>query len=277
MTPPKAPDPADRDAYTHGHHESVVRTHASRDVANSAAYLVPHLRPGLRVLDVGSGPGSITVDLARHVAPGGSVLGVDASAAIVEQARELAATSGVEGVGFAVGDAYALDHPDGSFDVVHAHQVLQHLARPIEALREWRRVLRPGGLLAVREVDYGGVIWNPSASGLARWLELYDDVHRWNGGEPNAGRHLTNWVRTAGFDDVHASASLWLFASPAEREWWGTAWAERATRSQFATHAVESAHATPGELEEIASAWRAWVADPDGWFLMPHGEIVARA
>ncbi|WP_127793507.1 methyltransferase domain-containing protein [Agromyces sp. LHK192] len=265
---------ASRDAYTHGHHESVVRTHARRDVANSAAYLVPHLTPGTRVLDVGSGPGSITIDLGRHV-PGGSVLGVDASAEIVDAARELAADAGVDGVAFAVGDAYALEHPDDSFDVVHAHQVLQHLARPVDALREWRRVLKPGGILAVREVDYGGIIWNPAA-GLEDWLELYQAVHRWNGGEPDAGRRLTGWVREAGFTDLDGSASSWLYASAAERAWWGAAWADRATQSQFATHALDSGLATPDRLQRVADAWTAWVADPDGWFLMPHGEVVAR-
>jgi hypothetical protein len=65
MSEPTAP----RATYTHGHHESVLRSHAWRTVENSAAYLVPHLRPGLSLLDVGSGPGTITVDLAERLAP----------------------------------------------------------------------------------------------------------------------------------------------------------------------------------------------------------------
>lgn len=267
---------APRDRYTHGHHESVLRTHSWRTVANSAAYLAGELRTGDAVLDVGSGPGTITVDLARRVAPG-RVVGVDASEDVVVRASALAADEGVRNVEFRTGDAYALDFEDGVFDVVHAHQVLQHLARPVDALREFRRVLRPGGLLAVRDVDYGGVIWNPPHVGLARWLELYHRVHEWNGGEPDAGRRLKAWVREAGFAQPEASASVWLFSSETEREWWGGSWAERATESQFAAHAVESGHATAAELQEIAAAWREWAADVDGWFLMPHGEVLARA
>jgi SAM-dependent methyltransferase len=265
-----------RDVYTHGHHPSVIRTHSWRTVENSAAYLVPHLAEGQWILDVGSGPGTISLDLARRVRPG-RVVGIDASADIVEQARGLAASSNVDNVEFRVGDAYALDFPDESFDVVHAHQVLQHLARPVDALREFRRVLKPGGIMAARDADYGGVIWSPESAGLTRWLELYHDVHAWNGGDAHAGRHLRRYAREAGFADVEASGSVWVFATDLEREWWGGAWAERAVQSNFAAHAIESGHSTTAELQRISAAWREWVVDRDGWFLMPHGEIIARA
>ncbi|WP_308796559.1 methyltransferase domain-containing protein [Agromyces silvae] len=265
-----------RDEYTHGHHASVLRSHAWRTAENSAGYLLPHLADGARVLDVGSGPGTITLDLARRVRPG-EVIGVDASAEVVAQANGLAESEGVPNVRFETGDAYALEFPDDSFDVVHAHQVLQHLGRPIDALREWRRVLRPGGVLAVRDVDYGGVIFEPPLAGLTRWLELYHAVAVWNGGEPDAGRKLTRWVREAGFREIEASGSVWVYATALDRERWGGAWAERVTESAFAAHAIESGHAHTAELQAIAESWRSWVADPDGWLLMPHGEVLARA
>ena len=264
------------ESYTHGHHESVLRSHSWRTVENSAAYLAPHLREGMRMLDVGSGPGTITVDFARRVRPG-LVIGIDVAADVVERATGLAASQRVDNVEFRVGDAYALPFEDDTFDVVHAHQVLQHLARPIDALREFRRVLKPGGLLAVRDVDYGGVIWSPASAGLTRWLELYHDVHAGNGGEPDAGRHLKRWVREAGFGSIEVSGSTWVFSTDLEREWWGGSWAERATQSQFAAHAIEAGHSHRDELERIARAWRDWAADEDGWLLMPHGEIIARA
>ena len=265
-----------RDVYTHGHHDSVLRTHSWRTVDNSAAYLVPHLHPGATILDVGSGPGTITIDLAGRVRPG-RVIGIDASPDVVAQAAGLAASEGVANVEFRIGDAYALEFDDATFDVVHAHQVLQHLGRPVDALVEFRRVLKPGGVLAVRDVDYGGVIWNPPSAGLTRWLELYHDVHAWNGGEADAGRHLKSWVREAGFTDLEASASTWVFSTALEREWWGGSWAERATQSQFAAHAIESGHSNPEELRRVAAAWREWAADDDGWLMMPHGEVIARA
>jgi ubiquinone/menaquinone biosynthesis C-methylase UbiE len=267
---------APAEAYTHGHHESVLRIHSWRTVDNSAAYLAPHLQAGARVLDVGSGPGTITIDLARRVRPG-VVIGVDTAADVVARAAGLAASERVDNAEFRVADAYALPFADDWFDIVHAHQVLQHLARPVDALREFRRVLKPGGLLAVRDVDYGGVIWSPASPGLSRWLELYHDVHAGNGGEPDAGRHLKRWVREAGFSGIEASASNWVFSTALEREWWGNSWAERATKSQFAAHAIEAGHSNRDELARIADAWRDWAADDDGWLLMPHSEVLARA
>src|SRR6185312_15162000 len=140
--------------YTHGHHESVLRSHRWRTVENSAAYLVPHLRPGVRLLDVGCGPGTITADFARRLDTS-TVLGIDASVDVIAEARRDHPC-----VSFATGDVYRLDFPDASFDIVHAHKVLQHLAEPVAALKEMRRVVRPGGIVAVRDADYGSFTWH---------------------------------------------------------------------------------------------------------------------
>ncbi|WP_148667697.1 class I SAM-dependent methyltransferase, partial [Arthrobacter sp. Hiyo1] len=141
------------DVYTHGHHESVVRAHASRTAENSAAFVIPHLTAGTSVLDVGCGPGSITCDFAELVAPA-KVVGLDRSAEIVAQAATLADERGVENVEFVTGNIYDLDFEDETFDLVHAHQVLQHLTDPVAALREMRRVAKPGAIVAVRDADF---------------------------------------------------------------------------------------------------------------------------
>ncbi|HQZ48346.1 MAG TPA: methyltransferase domain-containing protein [Microbacteriaceae bacterium] len=261
--------------YAHGHHPSVLASHEWRTAENSAAYLLPHLQPGTRVLDVGSGPGTITVDFAGIVAPG-QVVGVDASADIVAQARALGAEVGASNLDFQVGDAYVLDAADGSFDVVHASQVLHHLARPADALREFGRVAGPEGIVAAREVDYEGVIWYPEVPALRTWMDVYLQVHRSHGGEPSAGRRLKAWAREAGFTRVQATGSVWVFASDEEREWWGGSWAERAVASKFATDAIERGFADRATLERIADGWREWATAEDGWLLMPHGELIAR-
>ncbi len=153
-----------------------------------------------------------------------------------------------------VGDVYELEFPAGSFDVVHAHQVLQHLSDPITALREMRRVCVPGGLVAVRDADYAAMTWYPLRVELSRWLELYHQVARSNGGEPDAGRRLLSWARAAGFDDVQASASAWCFATPTDLAWWSETWADRLSQSTFAHQAVEQGLSTSAELAELAQA-----------------------
>ena len=252
--------------YTHGHHESVLRSHRWRTVENSAAYLLPHLAPGLSLLDVGCGPGTITVDFARRLAPG-RVVGIDAAADVIAQA---------EGAEFATGDVYDLAFDDGTFDVVHAHQVLQHLADPVAALREMRRVCKLGGVVAVRDSDYGSFAWYPEIPALERWRALYFRVAIANSGEPNAGRHLLAWAHEAGFTDVQATSSTWCFATPEDRAWWGGTWADRVTDSAIAQQARAEGFASEAELREIADAWRAWAVDPDAWYSVQHGEVIAR-
>jgi SAM-dependent methyltransferase len=257
------------DVYTHGHHDSVLRSHRWRTAANSAGYLLPHLHPGDTLLDVGCGPGTITADLVAAVAPG-RVVAIDRSADVLEEARTAAPGADVR-----LGDVYALDHADGEFDVTHAHQVLQHLTDPVAALAEMRRVTRAGGLVAARDADYGAFTWWPQLPGLDEWLDLYHQVARSNGAEPDAGRRLLAWANAAGFTDLTAGASVWCFASPADREWWSQSWAARATASDFAVQARDRGLATDADLGRIADAWREWGAHPDGWLVLVHGEVLA--
>jgi len=261
--------------YTHGHSAAVLSAHSRRGAADSAAYLLAHLNAGMDLLDVGCGPASITADLAERVAPG-RVVALDAAADALEAARATLSERGLsEQVELAGGDVMALPFEDGSFDVVHAHQVLQHVAEPVAALREMHRAVRPGGLVAARDAVYSAKAWYPQPPALERWRQIYMATARANGGEPDAGSRLLSWFRTAGFSDVEASTSTWCYATPELRSWWGGTWAERC-RSSFGPQAVELGLTTPAELEEMAGAWHEWAEADDGWFVVVHGEILAR-
>jgi SAM-dependent methyltransferase len=266
--------PERAETYTHGHAESVLRSHRWRTVDNSAAYLADRLIPGSEVLDVGCGPGTITLDIAQRVAPG-RVVGLDAAADAITAAQAASADAGVTNLDLAVGDVYALEHEDDSFDVVHAHQVLQHVADPVAALREMRRVCRPDGVVAARDSIYRAMSWFPAAPALDRWLAVYCAVAEANGGEPDAGSRLRHWALEAGFRDVSSTASAWCYATEDERAWWGGLWADRVATTALGTRAVELGLATPDELTQTADAWRAWAATPDAWFAVLHGEILA--
>ncbi|MEY2474865.1 MAG: hypothetical protein QOG87_180 [Actinomycetota bacterium] len=262
------------DVYTHGHQDAVLRSHRWRTADNSAGYLLPRLTPGMRLLDVGCGPGTLTVDLARRVAPG-DVVGVDVSRDVVAEAAAHAQDAGVDNVTFVAGDFRAMDA--GGFDVVHAHQVLQHLSDPVGALADMRRLAAPGSIVAARDSIYSSFTWAPDEDRLDRWLAIYLAVTARNGADADAGKRLLGWAREAGLTDVRYSTSTWTFATPEDRAWWGALWADRTVGSSMAEQAVEYGAATPDELAEVAAGWQGWAAEPDGVFVVLHGEIVATA
>jgi ubiquinone/menaquinone biosynthesis C-methylase UbiE len=264
-----------QDRYSHGHHESVLRSHKWRTAQNSAAFLLPHLTPAMSLLDVGCGPGPVTLDLANWVHDG-HLTGIDLSADVIEIARDAQRASDAANVTFEVGDVYNLAYEDGSYDVVYAHQVLQHLSDPVEALRQMRRVVRDDGIVAVRDSDFGGFTWSPENERLDRWMEIYQALTRKNNVDANAGRHLHAWVRKAGFTSFEVSSSNWNYYRRQERVWWGQLWADRVRQSDFARQSVEYGLTTSEELQQIAEGFLAWANDDDGIFTLVNTEVLAR-
>ena len=267
---------APKEGYTQGHHESVTRAHNVRTVEDSAAFLLPHLRPDMKILDIGCGPGSITRGFGKHV-PQGSVLGVEISESVLEQARFN--TRDLSNLSFQLGnviDGIAL--PDGSFDVVYCHQVLIHLVDHVSALKEMKRLCRPnGGMVACREGDFGTLVQFPSNRGLELYLEGYVKMIRKAGMEPLAGRHLHSWARQAGFDseNITKTASVTLLSRPEEREFYAAMNRDRFTQSDLRVK-FKDAGLTDAELDEIVQGFQTWKDDPDGWYSIMQGEILCR-
>lgn len=198
------------------------------------------------------------------------MVGVDASTeALAIANRDHSAPN----VTYLQASVYALPLPDESFDVAYGHQILQHLADPVAALAEVRRVLKPGGLIAVRDGDYGSMVHHPHYPELDQWLDTYQRVARNNGGEPNAGRRLHEWVRAAGFVNIVATASSWHYTTPEQRRDWATQWAERIQVPRFALRAQALGNGV--DVRAMADAWRRWADEPDGWFALLHGEVIA--
>lgn len=262
------------EAYTHGHHEAVLRSHRSRTAENSAAYLLPLLKASDSLLDIGAGPGTITVDFAGIVR---EVTATEIGSAELALSQATAAKRGCSNIAFAVADVHALPFDDNTFDVTHAHQVLQHVTDPVQAMREMNRVTKPGGIIAVRDSDYSGFCWWPELPLLDQWLDLYKRAARANGGEPDAGRRLYSWAQAAGLAEVQPMSSTWCYSTPELRAWWGGMWADRILHTAITDQLLGSGLATQDELQAISVAWHEWVQAPDGWLSLLHGEILARA
>jgi SAM-dependent methyltransferase len=262
------------ETYQLGHHPSIVARHARRTVETAAAFFLPFLKPGMRLLDVGCGPGSMTSGFAQRVAPG-EAIGIDPSAEVIATAKSLAGATTARNLSFEVGDVHEPRFGAGTFDAVFAHQVLQHLRHPVDALRQMRALLAPGGVLGVRVVDWGSAIFYPESEGMRRFLALQFDLARRNGAEPNAGRHLRGWFREAGFGDMRVTTSTESDADPDATRDRAEMFAERALRSSLADRASECGIATRADLESIAAAWRAWGRGPDAFFCFSHVEVVA--
>ncbi|HYO85856.1 MAG TPA: class I SAM-dependent methyltransferase [Dermatophilaceae bacterium] len=263
-----------RGDYPVGHHAAVLASHGVRTAGNSCGYLLPHLREGMSVLDVGCGPGTITLDLAEVVAPG-AVTGIENVEDPLVAARREAQERGDITTVFERGDVFALAYDDDSFDVVHAHQVLQHLTDPVSALMEMSRVCTPGGFVAARDVDYEVMTWHPASTALTLWLSTYRSTAQLNNHQPDAGRHLREWANAAALQDVMITASSWCYADTESTKWWSESQADRVLTPAFAARA-RSQGLSDSDLLDMARGWRTWGTHPDAFFVMLHGELLAK-
>lgn len=264
-----ADEPLRHELYTHGHAPAVVRQHAQRTAGEAAAFLLPHLQPDMRLLDVGCGPGSITRGLAERL-PAGQVVGLDLSRETLELARRDAAARGLMNLRYQEGSVYELSFADGSFDVAYAHQVLQHLRERGLALSEMLRVVKPGGVVAVREVDWSTVAYFPRDPWIDRFIEVHLRTWYRNGGEPQVGRQLRALFNAAGVASLEISASVWCYATREETVEWGESYADRLLTSPMGERPVEYGYATRSDIEAMAAALRAWGSHPDALWVFTH-------
>jgi trans-aconitate methyltransferase len=228
----------------------------------------------MSLMDVGCGPGSITVELAEMVAPG-RVYAFDVSETAVQAAQAAVDEGGHANVEVAHGSVYEMG--DERFDVIYAHQVLQHLTDPVSALERMRQRLNTGGIVAVRDSDYAAMFWAPTPPALDRWRELYHEMNRRLGLESCAGRWLPTWLAAAGFNEITVTSSTWTHATPDARAIWGGAWKTRVLESSYAEHALSMGLATPEELREISDAFTWWSEQPNAMWVVTHVEVVGRA
>jgi ubiquinone/menaquinone biosynthesis C-methylase UbiE len=245
-------------AYTHGYNQQIVEYMATRKTDVQAAFFLPYLRPGMRLLDVGCGPGTITIGLAAAVAPG-EVLGIDREPSQVERARVLAREKGIANVRFEVGNAEELPFPDGSFDAAFEHTLLEHVADPARVVREMFRVLKPSGVIGVADGDLGCLIDEPSSEEMKETIALYERLWRHNGGDMRLGRRNRSLLREAGFTQIlTTSRSVDI---PVEFE--AFYFSDGLLSARLGDPITALGWADRATLERYAQAWADWGQNPD--------------
>jgi ubiquinone/menaquinone biosynthesis C-methylase UbiE len=237
---------------------SFQRSMVIRSAARQAAFFLPHLRPGMHLLDCGCGPGSITTDFAKLVAPG-QVVGIDIQASEVERATAYATELGITNVQFRTGDIYNLPFADETFDAVFSNALLDHLSDPLAALRETYRVLKSGGVVAIRTADRDGYLISPTDAWIEKDMQRGEAWKAAQGVQVRIGKHIRRFLREAGFVRTEGSASYDSYGTPESVKRLGYGAADDSMKEK--TGSVEDA-----ELEAIAAAWRKWADSPDAFF-----------
>ncbi len=270
MTEPTSSTPD----YSLGFSEELLEAFTRNTAEASAAYLLPYLRPRLRVLDFGCGPGTISVGLARAVAPG-PMHGVDMEPSQIELSRSVAEAHGIDNATFHVADVADLPFADDYFDVAHCHNVLMYVPDTRAALAEVRRVLKPGGIIGCRELICRSSFIYPEYGVLQHAWRMLEDVLSTDDGHPNIGRQLKEQLLASGFSSVRASGSFDIYDSPSDVEFvhrFATNWF---LSPEMAEAAIQYGVATAEQLAQIGTAYEMWKDDPAAFCALAFGEAIA--
>ena len=261
--------------YSVGYKESALACMRSRSAENCCRFLRSYVQRDSRILDCGCGPGSITTGLARW-APDGQTIGIDVSGEQLEGARALARELGVDNVSFREASVFELPFEDGSFDLVFSQAMFCHITNHDQALAEIKRVLRPGGIVSIRDVVSAFVVVWPDEPLIREVQRLFRLGQQRSGGNPDIGRELGALLHRAGFRDVFLTFSFDQPQMPEERTEYFALRAALLESSDLATLAVREGWTTPARLAQAISRWRGLVSDPGSISAVPFGEAVGR-
>jgi SAM-dependent methyltransferase len=260
------------ESYTLGYGKGAMQWMESRTAEGHGAFLLPYLQSGMRLLDCGCGPGTLTLGFAERIAPGAAI-GIDLEMSQSAATLEVAQSKGISNLEFQAGDLYSLPFEDGSFDVVFGSAVLGSVSDTARVVAEMTRVLRHGGILALKEFDHGGdIIW-PQPPIIARSVELYHRLRAHNGHEALAGRRLLEYMHAADcstdffhvFYDVNRGGEQ--LRTKIDRN-------NHLITEMLGPQYEKLGWSTRAELEEAAQAWIEFAADPTAVYLSTWFEAV---
>jgi SAM-dependent methyltransferase len=262
------------ETYSGGYDPFILAALAKRDASRKAAFFVPHLKPNMHVLDCGCGPGGISLGLARLV-PQGRVVGVDVEDGQLDIGRQEAQKRGLDNVQFKHASVYDLPFEDSTFDAVLVHAMLYHLGEPMKALQELRRVLKPGGLIGLRDADIDGDVYHPQDPDMDRFWKLTEQTMKHNGGDARLGRRHRQILREAGFIEIAGPASSDSYGTPESTASFSKYWTD-VFLVQHRELVLTRGWATVSELNAMRDALLSWGTGPDAFYSRCRCEAVGR-
>ena len=213
------------------------------------------LQDGMRCADLGCGGGEVTFEIAGLVGPDGRVTGFDMDEVKLELGRAAAVERGIENVDFRAADVNDWDEPD-VYDLVFCRVLLQHLSRPVDLLRRMWAAVRPGGVIAVEDVDFDGLFCDPPNDGFEFYARVLPAVIRQNGGDPTIGRKLHRYFRDAGIPVPQLTLPAQTLRASGDTKTLATA-----TLEATAGTMIEGGIATAEEIEAARASLAAFAAD----------------
>ena len=268
-------DPLSTPDYTMGYDDEFQKVLERRTAETYAFYLLPHLKPGMRLLDFGCGPGTISVGLAKAIEPG-EFHGIDMEESQIEIARSSAEKGGNDNAIFHVGDALNLPFDDDFFDVAHCHTVMNHVPDTQSLLTEIKRVLKPGGILGSRELISSSIVMGPEFEVLGDAWKMFGKRLDANNGHGDMGSELKSAFAKAGFSMVHASASFESLSNDSDRKFMYDMFEEVILEPDLILSDIERGLATSDQFVEWRRAVDEWWEHPGSFAATSWGEAIGR-
>lgn len=258
-----------------GYSEDYVQFLSTERAQHAIAFLEPQLSPGLRLLDLGSGPGHVTVALAQMVTPG-ETIGIDINPSQLDAARALASEQAVANLSFELADAARLPFADGSFDVVSCCDILAYQPEPAVVLAEAHRVLKPGGLIYCREMIIESSFVYPDTPELARGWEIFADLLEADDGHPQIGKHLMWHLADRRYRDLRLSLTFETYAENSSVERFHRLVAGWFRSSEIMQPVLQYQAGSLRELKQLDEALVSWRRTPGAYAAIAFGQATAR-